>query len=192
MSSQTLKRFALPIGLFVLASSMMFYRHQIPDAPSLETIFAKESSPVLTHVPSDYIYIDLQGEVLRPGVYKLRSGDRLFHAIDRAGGLTDDAFTLHLNQAQTLIDGQLYTVHPFPSDPFDLEDSTPPQGPSLIRLSTASLNDLIALPGIGAVTAQNIIDYRETHGPFERIEDIINVRNVGEALLEGIRDLVLP
>lgn len=192
MSIQTFKRFSLPIVLFVLASAMMFYRHQLPSAPPLENIFAKESSPVITQPPSDYIYVDLQGEVLRPGVYKLRLGDRLFHAIDRAGGLTEDAFTLHLNQAQTLIDGQLYIVQPFPLEPLADDVFENPQGPLKIRLSTASLEELTTLPGIGPATARNIIDYRETHGPFKTIEEIVNVRNIGEALLEGLRDLVLP
>jgi competence protein ComEA len=192
MSIPLLKRFLAPMVLFGLASAMMFYRHQLPLAPPLDNVFAKESSPVLTHLPSDYIYVDLQGEILRPGVYKLRQGDRLFHAIDRSGGFTDDAFTLHLNQAQTLVDGHLYVIPATPTDPPEAVTAPGTHTPSLIRLSTATLEQLISLPGIGAVTAQNIIDYRQEHGPFERIEDIVQVRNIGESLLEGLRDLVLP
>ncbi len=187
----TLKQRSLLVGVLVLcACGLMFMRQQASHNPTRSDIF-HDLTP--THPTSDetYIYVDIRGEVLRPGVYKMKTGERLFHLIHRAGGLLDDAWVDTLNQAQKLEDGKAYRVpnindqsQETHSPDKDAEDQVK------ININTASVERLATLPGIGPATASNIVNHRDTHGPFTVIDDLLAVRNVGPSTLESIRDLI--
>ncbi len=134
-----------------------------------------------------YIYVDIKGEVVRPGVYKVAAGTRLFQLIDRAGGLRENADADVINQAALLHDQTMVYI---PSLCGSLEPDETRTGP--ISLSHAPLERLVSLPNIGESTAQRIIDYREQHGPFRHVEDIMAVSGIGEATYEAIKPLVVP
>ncbi len=140
--------------------------------------------------PTGFIYVDVKGAVLKPGVYKVSEGTRLFEVIEKAGGLRHNAYVEHLNLAKQLHDQALVSV------PFFSTDNNQPmyddQNSSMISLSRASKEQLTTLPNIGPATADNIIAYREEHGPFETIEAILEVRGIGEATLETIKPFIVP
>lgn len=143
------------------------------------------------------IVVDLRGEVAKPGVYELPAGSRLDDAIVAAGGLTDDADLTQLNLASRLQDGTIVTV-PGPAsgpgepavagDPDNGVIGADPSG--LVNLNTADVKELESLPGVGEVTAGRIIEYRETHGPYRSVDDLVHVQGVSTRTINGLRDVV--
>jgi competence protein ComEA len=154
-----------------------------------------EASP--TKLP---IEVHVIGGVVRPGVYTLPEGSRVEDAINAAGGMLEGTDSNSINLAAKLEDGQQLEIpsteitseKPINVIPFSVI-STPGDGSStseLININTASLSLLDTLPGIGPTTAQKIIDYRNNHGPFNNIEDILNVSGIGPATFDRIQDLI--
>jgi len=146
--------------------------------------------------PEAGIMVDVSGAVSQPGVFELPPGSRVEDAIAAAGGLLPEAFTESLNLAAPLSDGTkvLVPVRPEESaedpDTASASDTTHYGGGFPININTASLNTLTALPGIGDVKAQAIIDYRTEHGPFTNIEQLMDVSGIGPATFEKLKDMV--
>ncbi|MFA6185447.1 MAG: ComEA family DNA-binding protein [Candidatus Shapirobacteria bacterium] len=136
------------------------------------------------------VMIDISGEVIKPGVYKLEKGAILDDAIVMAGGLGDNAnlswIDKNLNRAEKLYDGQKIYI------PNVVEDGTVVLGVSttknIIRINTASLEDLDLLNGVGPSIAQRIIDYRTEVGGFKSIEEIKLVPGIGDKMFEKIKN----
>ena len=148
-------------------------------------------SPPPTALP---LVVDVRGAVAQPGVYELPPGSRLQDALQAAGGTLPGAELGGLNLAAPLDDGAAIRV------PLQGEAINPPsrssgvtipgaQG-SLTNINTASQEELEALPGIGPVLAQQVIEYREANGPFPSIEAIQNVPGIGPGIFEKIKDLI--
>jgi competence protein ComEA len=137
------------------------------------------------------ITVDIRGAVSNPGLYTLPLDSRVNDAIQAAGGFTDDANTDILNLAKTLEDGEQIIV-PELNSQAPTENITRSINPSLIlvNINTATLEQLDTLPEIGPITAQNIIDYRNANGSFDRIEDIQDVLGIGPVTFEKIKDLI--
>lgn len=132
------------------------------------------------------IYVDIDGAVNKPGVYELHDGGRVNDAINMAGGLLDNAYTKNLNKAKKLIDGEkIYII----SEEEALKEEELNKSSKLINLNTASINDLMSLPGIGEVYAQRIIDYR-AEKKFEQIDEIKNISGIGEKTFDKIKELI--
>lgn len=150
------------------------------------------------------VYVHVAGEVRRPGVYQLQSGDRVVDAIEAAGGPTEKAYLDALNLASPVADGQQVLVprrgSPLvpPPGASPSAGALPPGGttpvtsaPSgLVNVNTASAAELEELPGIGAVLAQAIVDHRTQNGPFASIDGLLDVSGIGPSTLEDIRDQV--
>lgn len=130
-----------------------------------------------------YVYVDLRGEVQRPGVYKVASESRLFDVIHRAGGLTQAADMSQLNQTQTVHDGWLIHI---PSVHENM-----PTSDGKISLNHATASELETLPGIGPATAEAIIKARSA-APFQTIEDLLDVPGIGAQTLANIEALITP
>lgn len=148
---------------------------------------ASPSPPVLL--------VDVAGWVRRPGVYEFREGARIVDAIEAAGGARPGAALEMLNLAAPLADGtQVLVVKagaapaPAPGAPAAPGAAGAPGG--LVNVNTASTTELEALPGIGEVIAQRIVDHRTANGPFESVEELLEVSGIGEAILGSIRELV--
>jgi competence protein ComEA len=129
------------------------------------------------------------GAVPRPGLYTLPQDSRIQDAVDAAGGFLADADQESLNLAEKLEDGQHLDI------PFGVGEAVVPGAaeestPTLVNINIASAEELDSLPGIGPTTAQKIVDYRDQNGPFEKIDDIMDVAGVGPATFEEIRDLI--
>jgi competence protein ComEA len=137
------------------------------------------------------VLVDVAGWVRHPGVYELPSGARVIDAIEAAGGPRRGAALEPLNLAAPLVDGTQILVPKRGQAPPTGTASTGAGTPGgLINVNTASAAELEALPGIGEVLAQRIVDYRTEHGPFASVEDLLDVSGIGEAILADIRDLV--
>lgn len=135
------------------------------------------------------LLVHAAGAVAHPGVYELPADARVADVIDAAGGPTPDADVDQLNLAAPVTDGErVYVPRVGEVVPLASGGSGVPNGP--LDLNTATLDQLDELPGIGPATAQAIIDERERRGGFTSVEELLDVRGIGPAKLEGLRDLV--
>ena len=132
------------------------------------------------------------GAVNKPDVYDLPIGANVKDAIAAAGGATAEADLDRINLALRLTD-QMQVRVPRKGEvvpPFPGGDSTPGSNGVLININTATLEQLDALPGIGLSYAQAIIDYRIQNGAFKTIEDIKNVKHIGDSVFAKIKDRI--
>jgi competence protein ComEA len=152
-----------------------------------------EGKPILLSAPADPpgVRVSVQGAVAAPGIYRLPAGSIVEDAIRAAGGTLPQSDTSRINMAALLADGQEIRV-PFctPTAQPGTPSSTSDPAHRKINLNTATKEELESLPGIGPVLAQRIIDYREEHGPFQSVDELLKVKGIGTELLEKIRDLV--
>ena len=156
-------------------------------ATTLDPVASAPARPVLV--------VHVVGEVRRPGLYRLRDGARIADAVHRAGGALRDADLAAVNLAAPLVDGVQVLVparaEAAGSVPPPSTGSTP--GPTApVSLSSATVEQLDELPGVGPVTAQKIVDYRTEHGPFASVDDLDAVPGIGPTRIEQLRDLVTP
>jgi competence protein ComEA len=137
--------------------------------------------------------IHVAGAVTQPGVYMLPFGSIVEKAIEAAGGPLEEAVLDMVNMAAYLEDGQQIFVptkgdpspEAYPTDSIFISTSA-----ERININTAPTSELETLPGIGPSLAKKIVEFRETHGPFLEIEDLLKVSGIGPAKLEGIQDLI--
>ncbi|WP_432316824.1 helix-hairpin-helix domain-containing protein [Collinsella aerofaciens] len=146
------------------------------------------------------VYVDVDGAVVRPGVYRLKEGARVSQALDAAGGLTVEADVTGLNRASKITDGQKIYVPTVGEQQAaaavgGAESSaatTPGAGSSsgLVNINTASAAELQTLSGIGPSMAQSIIDERTKNGAFASVDDLMRVSGIGEKKLAKIKDCI--
>lgn len=143
-----------------------------------------------------FCYVYLCGEVNNPGVYELMRGDRVFQAVKKAGGVTEDAAQEYLNLAAEVTDGMRIRVpskeeaERLKNDAENgwMEDEQSAQQGVKVNLNTATLEQLMTLRGIGESRARDIIAYREEHGGFKKIEDIKKVSGIKDAAFQKIKE----
>lgn len=145
------------------------------------------------------ITVYVSGEVNSPGLVELPSDSRIADAIKACGDFTPLADKAKINLAQKLTDGmqiQVSSKAPVINSNEQVNDtnsnipSNNNSSSNLININTATKEDLDTLPGIGPATAQKIIDYRQEHGNFSSIEDIKNVKGIGEAKFSKMQDKI--
>jgi competence protein ComEA len=140
---------------------------------------------------AETLVVHVAGAVRRPGLYQLKEGSRVSDAVARAGGATAKADTAGVNLAAPLADGIQVLI---PSRVAGAAGTAAAGGAAAARvsLSSATLAELDALPGIGPVTAQKIVDHRARHGGFSSVDDLDAIPGIGPARIEQLRDLVTP
>lgn len=145
------------------------------------------------------VYVDVDGAVVRPGVYRLKDGARVSQAIDAAGGLTAEADVTGLNRASKITDGQKIYVPTVGEQQAaaavggaDSAAVASGAGSSseLVNINTASAAELQTLSGIGPSMAQSIIDERTQNGAFASVDDLMRVSGIGEKKLAKIKDCI--
>jgi len=181
--------FGLVIGL--LATGLILLVSGPPRGESIKLLPPPTPPPLVVHVV---------GAVTQPGVYSLPPGSHVQDGVEAAGGLLPEANPQAVNLAALAQDGErIFIPTRVPLAPTSLPGGTPaatnatPPSPipgGLININTATLEELDSLPGIGPVTAQKIIDYRQNNGLFTRIEDLMDVQDIGPATLAKIKDLI--
>ena len=142
-------------------------------------------------------FVHVCGQVNAPGVYELEAGSRIYQAVEMAGGFSADAAVWYLNLAQEITDGMKIQVTNLQEAKEWARTGSPQesmlQGDSQeakVNLNTAGKEQLMTLTGIGESRAEDIIRYRQEHGPFERIEDIMNVSGIKEGAFQKIKDSI--
>lgn len=134
-------------------------------------------------------YAYVCGSVISPGVYQCRTGTRLYELIQMAGGFCEEADKDYLNLVSVVFDGQKIYV---PKKGEAVSDSAGVNGyaDKKVNINTAAKQELMQLPGIGEVRADDIIRYRSANGAFQCIEDIMKVGGIKNAAYEKIKDLI--
>ncbi len=169
-------------GVFVGlgAAGLLLAVARRPSGQAVELRLPPEPREVRVHVA---------GAVASPGVYQLAPGSIVQDAVNAAGGVRGDADLNGLNLAAILADGALVWV-PSTLAPDSRPTIAPGNPGGLVNLNTATLEELDQLPGLGPVISQSIIDYRKANGPFQFVDDLLEVPGIGEATLETLRPLV--
>lgn len=144
------------------------------------------------------IYVQVSGAVNHPGVYRLPEGSRIFEAVELAGGTTQEADLASVNQAQVLSDGQMIYVYAvgeelrsgLGQEGTGQTGQDRETGDGKVNLNTASLEELMTLPGIGQSKAEAIISWREENGGFDSVEDIMQIQGIKEGIFSRIEDRI--
>ena len=156
------------------------------------------------------IKVQIKGNINHPGVYELEKGSVVKDLIDKAGGVIEGTDTATINLSKRLDDEMviiLYSEEEIKESFVYIEyECTCPgiendtaldnyidndiEESKKISLNEASIEELTTLPGIGASKAEKIIEYREQHGPFKKVEDILNVSGIGNAMYEKIKKYI--
>lgn len=153
-------------------------------------------SPTRTPTP---VLVQVAGAVHEPGVYALPVDSRLSDLISLAGGLTQAADVDRINQAAILRDGAYFYI-PVNDEPIPETASNAPGASGIddseiytypLDLNQASQDELEALPGIGPSKATDILSYREEHGDFGSVDELVNVSGIGEATVDSLRDYLI-
>lgn len=177
-----------------------------------------EDSKVETNEENMY-KVDIKGQVLQPGIYMLPPSSRVIDVITKAGGLTENANTTVLNLSKKITDEMVIIVYSneevndftktkeqeniiqekcrqkdenaLKNDACICNDSNNSEDTKkLVSINTATIEELMTLPGIGEAKAQDIINYRNEQGPFQKLEDIKNISGIGESLFAKIKDSI--
>ncbi|MEU7695314.1 ComEA family DNA-binding protein [Microbispora hainanensis] len=151
------------------------------------------SSTVTTPGSPARVVVYVTGKVRHPGVFVLASGARVADAIEAAGGLRKGAKPGAINLARRLVDGeQIVAGSPAAAgaDSASVPGSTMVPGAGVVNLNTATAEQLDALPGIGGVIAQRIVDYRNAHGGFQSVDQLKEVPGIGDRKFAEMRDKV--
>ncbi len=161
---------------------------------------SEEKAPEPTKEPVE-LFVHVCGAVRAPGVYTLTEGARVIDALEAAGGLTEAAAAELLNQAELLVDGtQIYVYTHVEAEELKLapgQQTIIPAGASseetgtagqMVNLNTATLQELMELPGIGQTRAEAILAYRKEHGRFQSIEELMQVSGIKENTFRKLQE----
>jgi competence protein ComEA len=165
--------------VYVVTSSLM---------PAQKVFVQSTTGTRSVNVSNAKIYVDVAGEVHKPGIYQLDSGSRVFDVVLLAGGFTNKANQASVNLARPLTDGEQLIVANKSQQNYGASSSN---GASmLISLNQASETELEQLPGVGPALAGRMIDWRSANGGFKSKDDLLNVAGIGDKLFAQIKDKV--
>ncbi len=187
------------VALLALVVAVVAWRHvaaggRAPDALRVAPIdpSAAAAAPIRAPVPAPVLVVDVAGAVRHPGLVHLPKGARVADAVARAGGLTRRAERSGVNLAALVSDGEQVLVpeRGTVGAAAGGGGAAPAAGP--VSLNSATAEQLDTLPGIGPVTAQKIVSYREQHGPFESVDGLDAIPGIGPARISELQGLVVP
>lgn len=215
---EKIKSFILTVGLSVLVLSGCSkentdqFTMQLEEVEDEMTIMSEHEADLDEEIvenrnvknDNSVIYVYICGAIEKPDVYEVESGSRLFELIQIAGGFSAEADTNYLNLAREVQDGEQIivltsketselkknaNVAVITEKASDLNHQDKVSG--LVDINTASETELTAITGIGSSRAQAIIKYRQEHGSFNRIEDIMKVNGIKDGLFSKIKDKII-
>jgi competence protein ComEA len=183
-------RRALVLGALALALALALANRLLRDAGTAYEAPASHAAAPAPATPRTLVVVDVVGAVRDPGLYRLPQGSRIADALARAGGATRKADLDLVNLAAPLADGSQIVVPSRSAAAAAGSGPSSPAGP--VHLNTATEADLDALPGVGPVTAQKILDYRQQHGAFGNVDELDAIPGIGPKRLDQLRELVAP
>ena len=136
------------------------------------------------------VFVYVCGEVQASGVYELEQDSRVFEAIAKAGGLTENAAAEAVNQARVVVDGEQIYVPSLDEVKVAgvVSEVTERTDDGKININTAEKEELMTLTGVGEAKAQSIIAYREEHGGFQSIEELMQIEGIKEGVFNKIKE----
>lgn len=189
------------VWLPILAAALVSAGCSDKDGESLEELSVSAESeteeegavPQEEQEPAETVYVYVCGAVNAPGVYELKKDARVFEAITLAGGMTAEAAPEAVSQARTVADGeQIYvpTVREVQMQGSGVEDIVTGNADvsGKVNINTAGKEELMTLTGIGEAKAQSILDYREEHGKFGSVEDLMLIEGIKEGVFNKIKE----
>lgn len=199
------KKIVIIVGIIIIIGILYFIYNGI-DKKSTDQIdnnmLSIENNTKENEGSKELVIVHITGAVKTPGIVKLPEGARIEDAIDKAGGLTEDADISDVNLAYVLEDGikiKIPTISEEKNEEIIINSSG--EGivekeiinnseNKIININKANETDLQTLPGIGASLAGRIVEYRNSNGKFNEIEDIKNVSGIGDSKYENIKNLI--
>lgn len=162
------------------------------DIENINQISNQKNEEKIINEPKNKIKIHIAGAVEKEGIVEIEEESRIQDAIEEAGGLKENANLIKINLAKKLEDGEKIYI-PYQGE--ENEESVSEADESgkketQININTAGITELTQIPGVGAATAQKIIDYRQKNGKYKTIEEIKNVSGIGEAKYEKIKEYI--
>ena len=194
-----------------------FYDEKKEEVPNEEVLVSlpEEIVEEPEEEPINYLYVDIKGEVVSPGIYKMEEGQRVIDAINIAGGLTEYADTKVNNLSMKLFDEMVIIIYSKDeiinftktkenekneetscmesegiSNDSCIKIDTEDASKTKVNINTGTKEEFQTISGIGETKAESIIAYRESLGNFSSLEDIKNVPGIGDALYEKIKDFL--
>ena len=184
-------RRTLLLGALALVLALLSANRFLRDAGTASSVgaTAMNAQAVPAQAP---VVVHVVGAVRRAGLYRLPQGSRIADAIERAAGATRGADLSLVNLAAPLADGMQVVVpaKARAGAAGGAVEAAASGGP--VHLNTATLEQLDVLPGVGPVTAQKILDYRQQHGAFSSVDELDAIPGIGPARLETLREVVQP
>ncbi len=186
------------LGAVVAAVGVWTQRPQVEPVSALPAVAVAEPDPGGAPPVEDAgpLVVSVSGKVARPGLVQVESGARVADALAAAGGALPGTDLTGLNLARRVVDGEQVAVGVPPAP--DVAGSTGPTGAGAVEpvpggkvdLNAATEDQLDALPGVGPVTAQRILEWRTRNGRFARVEQLREVEGIGERRFAQLRELV--
>lgn len=199
------KKIVIIVGIIIIIGILYFIYNGI-DKKSTDQIdnnmLSIENNTKENEESKELVIVHITGAVKTPGIVKLSEGARIEDAIDKAGGLTEDADISDVNLAYVLEDGikiKIPTISEEKNEEIIINSSgegivekeiSNNSENKIININKANETDLQTLPGIGASLAGRIVEYRNSNGKFNEIEDIKNVSGIGDSKYENIKNLI--
>lgn len=199
------KKIVIIVGIIIIIGILYFIYNEV-DKKSTDQIdnnmLSIENNTKENEESKELVIVHITGAVRTPGIVKLPEEARIEDAIDKAGGLTEDADISDVNLAYVLEDGikiKIPTISEEKNEEIIISSSgegivekeiSNNSENKIININKANETDLQTLPGIGASLAGRIVEYRNSNGKFNEIEDIKNVSGIGESKYENIKNLI--
>lgn len=198
------KKIVIIVGIIIIIGILYFIYNGI-DKKSTDQIdnnmLSIENNTKENEGSKELVIVHITGAVKTPGIVKLPEGARIEDAIDKAGGLTEDADISDVNLAYVLEDGIKIKIPTISEEKNEEIINSSGEGivekeisnnseNKIININKANETDLQTLPGIGASLAGRIVEYRDSNGKFNEIEDIKNVSGIGDSKYENIKNLI--
>ncbi|KAF1679559.1 helix-hairpin-helix domain-containing protein [Bacillus mexicanus] len=198
--NQHKKAISLTASLAIFIAVIFFFgtdknKEPVKQTISTETENIEAKKKTVKKDSSETIVIDIKGAVRHPGVYEMRTGDRVSQAIEKAGGAGEQADEVQVNLAEVLQDGTVVYI-PKKGEETAVQQATSGSDQSgerkgaLVNINTATLEELQGISGVGPSKAEAIIAYREENGRFQTIEDMTKVSGIGEKSFEKIKSSI--
>ena len=183
------------ILLILVAVGGLFSKKEeaVEDVTVVETTVLAEKTEV-SMSQETIIFVDIKGAVKNPGVYQMKSGDRVKDALDAAGGLTDEADSQKVNLAQRVEDQMVIVVPKVGEEATEIPagvTSKEAAKDGKVNINTATVEELKTLKGVGEKKAEAIIEYRKKNGSFKTKEDLMKVRGIGKKLFESFQERIV-
>jgi competence protein ComEA len=185
-------RRVLAVAILALVLVVVAWRHAAAGSPAplrVEPIAPARASPPPA---ARLLVVDVVGAVRRPGLVRLREGSRVADAITHAGGLARGAERAGVNFAAPVSDGQQVLVPQRGAVAVGAGAGAASSSSGPVSLSSATAEQLDALPGVGPVTAEKIVAYRQQHGAFRSVDELDAISGIGPSRIADLRGLVVP